>query len=299
MNKLSSVRGASVYPIMVSSWKGRRVGARPNRKQDTQPSKTVKATLRQSLSWIASVVVALSASSPASALTPAETTSLLYLKQEEKLARDVYQSLAARWDLQVFRNIALSEQRHVDAVDALIVRFGLADTTPAEPGRFSIPELQKLHDDLMTQAQASATAALQVGVSIEETDIADLEEALSSTSDPALRRVLANLLRGSTNHLGAFQSLLASVDATGNVACASTSCPKEGACMNGGRQGMGRRNGARAESAKAGCTPGNPATCPKAPTCTEAPCTTGATGTSASGPSSAKSPVTPAPRGRR
>jgi hypothetical protein len=56
------------------------------------------------------------------ALTSAESSSILFMKQEEKLARDVYQVLHAKWGHVTFANIAVSEQRHMDAVDGLITR---------------------------------------------------------------------------------------------------------------------------------------------------------------------------------
>lgn len=214
-------------------------------------------------------VCLLSAASPLSALalTPVETTSVLYMKQEEKMARDVYQAMAVRWNHVTFRNIAGSEQRHMEAMDRLIARYALTDTTPAEPGRFSIPELQTLHDDLVAQGSLSLADALRVGVLIEETDIADLKEAMGVVSEPMLQQAFGNLLRGSGHHLSAFQAALGTVDENGVVVSDPTTCPRPGACAtpNGGRGrgngvgngGNGRRNGAGCGNAgQAGC-PGN------------------------------------------
>lgn len=39
-------------------------------------------------------------------LTDAETDGILFMREEEKLARDVYLGLADPWDLRVFENIA-------------------------------------------------------------------------------------------------------------------------------------------------------------------------------------------------
>ena len=55
-------------------------------------------------------------------LTQSEIDDLLYMHEEEKLARDVYLTLYEKWDLALFNNIATSEQRHMDAVDTLIER---------------------------------------------------------------------------------------------------------------------------------------------------------------------------------
>ena len=144
------------------------------------------------------------------AITPTDAANILFMKQEEKLARDVYQVLGDQWDHPTFANITVSEQRHMDTVDGLIRRFGLEDTTPTQPGQFSIPELQTLFDELVTEGGQSLTQALAVGVLIEETDIADLDAAISGTKDRTIRQVLSNLRRGSLSHLAAFSGALSS-----------------------------------------------------------------------------------------
>jgi hypothetical protein len=146
--------------------------------------------------------------SSAFALTTTETSSILFMKQEEKVARDVYQVLYAKWGHVTFGNIAVAEQRHMDAVDKLIVRYRLTDTTPATAGKFTYPELQALYDELITQGSKSLEDALAVGVLIEQTDIADLQEALKTTREKPIRNVFSNLMDGSYNHLAAFTAAL-------------------------------------------------------------------------------------------
>lgn len=138
------------------------------------------------------------------ALTTTDADNLLFIKQEEKLARDVYQTLGAKWNHPTFANIAVSEQRHMDAVSNLIARYRLTDTTPAEVGKFTIPALQELYDRLVAEGSLSLQDALEVGVLIEETDIDDLEKIIDSTREFPIRRVLTNLQSGSYNHLAAF-----------------------------------------------------------------------------------------------
>jgi hypothetical protein len=142
------------------------------------------------------------------ALTATETASILFMKQEEKLARDVYQVLYAKWGQVTFANIAGSEQRHMDAVDNLITRYRLTDATPAAAGKFTYPELQSLYDELVALGSKSLEDALAVGVLIEQTDIADLKAALATTREQPIRNVFNNLLDGSYNHLAAFTNAL-------------------------------------------------------------------------------------------
>lgn len=146
--------------------------------------------------------------SSALALTAKEASSILFMKQEEKLARDVYQVLAAKWDHVTFKNIAVSEQRHMDAVGNLIKRYNLTDATPAEAGKFTYPELQSLYDELIALGNHSLEDALAVGVLIEETDIEDLKEALQGVRERPIRNVFNNLMDGSYNHLDAFTRAL-------------------------------------------------------------------------------------------
>jgi len=142
------------------------------------------------------------------ALTPTEASSILFMKQEEKVARDVYQVLAAKWSHVTFSNIAGSEQRHMDALDNLIARYRLPDTTPAAAGKFTYPELQALYDELIALGSKSLNDALAVGVLIEQTDIADLKEALQLAREKPIRNVFSNLMAGSYNHLAAFTAAL-------------------------------------------------------------------------------------------
>lgn len=201
-------------------------------------------------------------------LTPAETTGVLYMKQEEKLARDLYQALAVRWDNAMFRCIANAEQRHMDAVDGLIARNQLVDATPAEAGRFSIPELQKLYDDLLVQGSASLSEALRVGVAVEEADLADLKEALGVTKDGVVQRVLGNLSRASTHHLdlftaavgGASTETLCPAGAGGKGTCTGdpANCERQaGTC---GAGGAGAGSGACLKQG-ASAKPGSPTGC--------------------------------------
>lgn len=142
-----------------------------------------------------------------SALSEAEEQSLAFMREEEKLARDVYQAMYDLWGLRVFTNIAGSEQQHMDSVLTLIERYGLEDPVIA-PGRFSDPELQQLYDDLVARGSESVEEALMVGALIEEVDIIDLDEAIADTSQEDIRFVYESLRAGSENHLRAFVSQL-------------------------------------------------------------------------------------------
>ncbi|MBN1810294.1 MAG: DUF2202 domain-containing protein, partial [Anaerolineae bacterium] len=132
---------------------------------------------------------------------------ILFMREEEKLARDVYLTLYDRWGMQVFSNIAGSESTHMDAVKTLIDRYELDDPVEGkEIGEFANQELQALYDQLVEQGSRSLVEALQVGAAIEEIDILDLDEYIAQTDKPDIQLVYGNLLRGSRNHLRAFVS---------------------------------------------------------------------------------------------
>jgi hypothetical protein len=146
-----------------------------------------------------------SISDPAVSLSAAEIDRLTFMREEEKLARDVYLTLYNIWNSRVFSNISRSEQRHMDSIKTLLDRYSIAD--PAENksrGEFTNPDLQKLYDTLIRQGSVSATEAYKVGVLIEKTDIKDLEESLASTTHDDIITTYSNLMSGSENHLRAF-----------------------------------------------------------------------------------------------
>jgi len=142
-------------------------------------------------------------------LTDGEIAGLLYMREEEKLARDVYLTLYDNWGVRVFQNIANSEQTHTDAVKSLLDFYGLEDPAAGnEAGEFANADLQTLYDQLTALGAQSLGDALKVGATIEEIDILDLEQNLANLDSPNLRTVYENLLKGSRNHLRAFVSTL-------------------------------------------------------------------------------------------
>ena len=134
-----------------------------------------------------------------------EAEGLQFMREEEKLAHDVYVTMYKKWDLPIFNNIAAAEQKHADAVVTLLDRYDLADPADGKAfGEFTNPDLQALYDQLIKQGNKSAADALKVGLAIEEIDILDLEERLAAMDNADIETVYKNLLAGSENHLRAF-----------------------------------------------------------------------------------------------
>ena len=153
-------------------------------------------------SWLATL--------PVEPLSGVEKEGLLFTREEEKLARDVYVAMAATWGHRVFTNIAAAEQRHMDAVLFLLERYELAD--PAQslaPGVFSDARLQALYAGLVEKGRLSLLDAFAVGATIEDLDIADVEKLLEDADNVDVDTLTQNLAKGSRNHLRSFVALLA------------------------------------------------------------------------------------------
>lgn len=142
---------------------------------------------------------------PEQELSEAELAGLMLMREEEKLARDVYQRLYDTYRMPIFQNIAQSEQTHTEAVRDLIEKYGLEDpVTDDTMGVFRSPDIQNLYNELVTEGIQGENKALQVGATIEDLDIKDLEDLLAQTDNEDIILVYENLQRGSRNHLRAF-----------------------------------------------------------------------------------------------
>jgi hypothetical protein len=140
-----------------------------------------------------------------SGLSLEEYNGLLLMREEEKLARDVYLELGDIWGVKVFTNIARSEQTHMDAVLTLLETYNIDDPIQNDAlGVFTNPELAALYEQLIDKGSSSLTNAFTVGAIIEDLDIKDLRVLLSETENEDIIRVYENLEKGSENHMRAF-----------------------------------------------------------------------------------------------
>jgi hypothetical protein len=153
----------------------------------------------------------------AASLTPLEEEHLIFIREEEKLARDFYIKMYEKWSSLVFNNIKTSEQEHMDAVLRILVKYGIPDPASKKIGVFNNTALQDLYNDLMRQGEASLLGALQAGAFIEEYDIKDLRTAFTDTAKTDIRRIYSNLELGSENHLRAFVSHIEAITGTSYV----------------------------------------------------------------------------------
>ena len=145
-------------------------------------------------------------SMPIEDLTAEEEAGLIFMREEEKLAHDVYIKLYETWGRQVFNNIAASEQTHTEAVLLLLERYNLQDPVGDNGvGVFVNADLQLLYDQLVARGNQSVEEAFRVGAAIEEIDILDLQDQLTNVVDNQdITLIYESLQKGSRNHLRAF-----------------------------------------------------------------------------------------------
>jgi hypothetical protein len=146
-------------------------------------------------------------------LDPAEEATLVYMREEEKLARDVYTKLDQSWSEAVFENISESEQRHMDTLLGKLEFFGIEDpVTNDATGVFTDPVLGEMYDDLVSRGMTSLLEAYHAGAYVEEMDIRDLGLAIAETDESPLIKAYGNLQSASRNHLRAFVGHIESMD---------------------------------------------------------------------------------------
>ena len=145
-------------------------------------------------------------------LTTQEIEDLKYLREEEKLARDVYLYSYDLYQEAIFENISTSEQKHMNKLLGLLNQYNIDDPASTVRGVFNNQELQSLYNTLIAKADSSLLDALIVGATIEDVDIYDIDEFVARTSKNNIIRIYEKLECGSNNHMRAFTGELTALD---------------------------------------------------------------------------------------
>lgn len=152
---------------------------------------------------------------PKEPLNQTELTSLSFMREEEKLARDVYITLYNKWGVNIFTNISTSEQTHMESVRLLLTKYNLTDPVGSNPvGVFNNVTLQTLYNQLVALGNTSLPDAYKAGATIEDLDIFDLTNALTGIDNHDIRLVYDNLTKGSRNHMRSFYKNILNVGST-------------------------------------------------------------------------------------
>ncbi len=144
-------------------------------------------------------------------LSDQEKSDLIFLREEEKLARDVYHHSFVKYGQSTFNNISGSEQAHMTSVLTLFEKYNLSDpVTNNDYGVFVSQDLQQLYNTLVAKSDSSLTDALEVGALIEDLDLHDIDQFKAHTTKVDLIEVYEKLSCGSRNHLRSFVGQLGS-----------------------------------------------------------------------------------------
>jgi len=141
-------------------------------------------------------------------LSESEVSGLIFMKEEEKLARDVYSYLYSKWNTNIFNNISSSENTHMNAIISLLKFYNNPDTTIQPIGIFNNKDLQDLYTVLTSKGSVSVVEAYKIGALIEDLDIYDLENYLNNTANTNIKLVFESLQKGSRNHIRSFTKQL-------------------------------------------------------------------------------------------
>lgn len=146
---------------------------------------------------------------PVEELSQEEIDGLLLMREEEKLARDVYLELYDIWGQQIFLNIANSEGTHTNAVKLLLDKYNLTDpVTNDTRGAFTNQDMAELYNVLVEKGSVSLLDALMVGATVEDLDINDLKKLNEISDNQDITAVYNNLEKGSRNHLRSFTRVI-------------------------------------------------------------------------------------------
>ncbi|WP_153504650.1 DUF2202 domain-containing protein [Cumulibacter manganitolerans] len=176
-------------------------------------------------------------------LSEAEKGDLLLTREEERLARELYQAFGDKYpDVTFFKNVAVSEDHHAEAVGRALTRYDLADpSASATPGQYADSTLQGLYDKWYAQGMQSEQEAIKVGVELEKTDIDGLKKAIETSDNADLDQLYGRLLWGSQHHLAGYEALANGQDPTGQ--CATDAAGQGQGPNQGQAHGAGRGEG--------------------------------------------------------
>ncbi len=181
----------------------------------------------------------------AAGLDNGETTHLIFMREEEKLARDVYMTLKEQYPNEpVFANIGDgSEQTHTDTVRDMLEKHGIADPNPDANllpdsiGVFTGVDygwyFTEKFEILTNWGAQSVLDALYVGAFIEELDMLDIvgcpkvivetdngigagECGLEYTDETDLQTMYTHLVDGSKSHLRSYVANIENIIGEGN-----------------------------------------------------------------------------------
>jgi len=133
-------------------------------------------------------------------LTANEIEFLYAVREDEKLARDVYNYFFEKYELRTFSNISKAEVTHITAVERLFYFYSINYPAVGPAGQFNDSARKEYYDNLVNKG-VTALEAFKSTTYLEEKDIADYTSVLKDVQNPNIKVVIENLIKGSMNHL--------------------------------------------------------------------------------------------------
>lgn len=148
-----------------------------------------------------------------STLSDTERADLLFIYEEEKMARDIYSTLGEKWGWQTIGHVSRSESMHMSVMASLLDRYGIPEPTQIAE-QYVDADIRDLALRLVSEGNDSALDAVKTGLYVEEFDIADLRARMERTDNTDIHEVYQHLLDGSYAHLRFFSTRLAQIGGT-------------------------------------------------------------------------------------
>lgn len=144
-------------------------------------------------------------------LTAEEIEFLFAVREDEKVARDLYAHFYSKYQLKPFEMIGKAESNHISAVEKLLTFYSISFPALSEAGIFANAERQLNYTTLAASGNTSLEA-FTTAAKLEETGIYDYMTVLQDITNPNIKLVIEHLMKASSNHLKAF---LRNIDALG------------------------------------------------------------------------------------
>ena len=120
-------------------------------------------------------------------ITERDKNTLVYFREEEKLAADAYYYFYEQWANKIFQSVTASEDKHEGRIKDLLDYYGIDDPVKGyERGKFSNDSLKAFYIHLIFFGGQSLLHSYIAGVEIEERAFYDLDNAVKETENEGI-----------------------------------------------------------------------------------------------------------------
>jgi len=146
-------------------------------------------------------------------LTADEIEFVYAVREDEKVARDLYTLFFEKYSLKVFSTIAKSESNHMRAVEILLDYYEIDFPIPGAYGVFEDSARQTIYDSLVIKG-STALEGFRVMAQMEEECVISYRNVLADITNSNIKIVIENLGKASENH---FKAAIRQVTALGGT----------------------------------------------------------------------------------